>query len=108
MTTNIREITLDQLGTVNGGCFTQTSNDSRDLLKLGLIDKVYSNADMTFEWKSSSAAVDEAWARVGVTCVSNFWDANEYYYDGYKIPREQALVIAKRAVIKGPIIAPIA
>ena len=108
MTTNTKNLTADQLDTVNGGTFIQLSSDSIELHKLGLIDKTYSHCDLTFEWKSGSAKIDEAWTKVGVTCVSSFGGANQYYYDGYSIPREQALVIAKNAVIKGPIIAPIA
>ena len=100
--TDIRDLNLDQLGKVSGGNEVETNNDSKKLYKLGLLDKCYGSIDFTFDWKTCSAKIDEAWAKVGITCVTDFICANQYYFDGKEITREEAVEIAEKAMIKGP------
>ena len=100
--TNIRNINLEQLGKVSGGNELETQEDSEKLFKLGLLDKPYGDDDLAFDWHRSSSNIDAAWAKVGITCVTNFLCVNKYFYEGKKITRTEALEIAKNAMIKGP------
>ena len=45
---------------------------------------------------------DEAWSKVGITCNTDFLCANQYYFEGKNITREEAVEIAEKAMIKGP------
>ncbi len=100
--TNIRDLTIDQLGIVSGGNEIETHEDSHKLFKLGLLDEAYGDDDLTFDWARCSSNIDAAWAKVGITCVTNFVCVNQYYYEGKKIARTEALEIAKNKMIKGP------
>ena len=44
----------------------------------------------TFSWKSISPMADQAWARMGVRCVSDYWDDNHYYINGREVNRKEA------------------
>lgn len=100
--TNIRELTIDQLGIVSGGNEIETQDDSHKLFKLGLLDETYNDGELTFDWERCSSNIDAAWAKVGITCVTRFAYVNLYYYEGKKITRSEALEIAKNKMIKGP------
>ena len=100
--TDIRDLNLDQLGKVSGGNEVDTQNDSYKLHKLGLLDEYYGSFDLTFSWASCTAKIEEAWAKIGITCVTDFICANQYYYEGKKITRKEAVEIAENTMIKGP------
>ena len=100
--TDIRNINMDQLGKVSGGNEIETQEDSHKLFKLGLLDEAYGDDDLTFDWLRCSSNIDAAWAKVGITCVTNFVCVNQYYFEGKKITRTEALEIAKNTMIKGP------
>lgn len=100
--TYIRQLNIDQLGTVSGGNEVETNKDSKKLYKLGLLDECYGSFDLTFDWAGCSAKIDEAWSKVGITCNTDFLCANQYYFEGKKITREEAVEIAEKAMIKGP------
>ena len=70
--TNIRDLTIDQLGIVSGGNEIETQEDSENLFKLGLLDEAYGDDDLAFDWNRCSSNIDAAWAKVGITCVTNF------------------------------------
>ena len=97
-----KDLTLDQLTMVNGGVVGEVIHDSWSLYKLGLIDEEISGYDAIFHWETSSAKVDAAWAKIGITCVSHPASDNEYYYQGRSITQDEAVKIAQNLMIKGP------
>lgn len=107
MINNNRELTIDQLGKVSGGNTVETTKDVALLTRLGLINEFIGSLDVAFDWENSSAKVDFAWAKIGITCVSNYVYLNEYYYQGKKITRKEAVQIAEDTMIQGPKIAQI-
>jgi len=98
----MNKLEIIDLEKVTGGTAGETTGDSENLHKLGLIDEELGFLDVTFHWESSSAKVDEAWAKVGVTCVTCFDFGNMYFYQGQRISRTKANEIASAACIKGP------
>ena len=44
--TNIRDLTIDQLGIVSGGNEIETQDDSHKLFKLGLLDETYNDGEL--------------------------------------------------------------
>ena len=100
--TDKRDLNMDQLGKVSGGSEVDTNNDSYMLHKLGLLDAHYGSFDLTFNWASCTAKIEEAWAKLGITCVTNFVCANQYFYEGKRISRKEAVEIAQNTMIKGP------
>lgn len=58
------------------------------------MDESVDTSDLLFHWESSSAKVDEGWAKLGITCVTNPADFNDYFYLGKKISRKEAYLIA--------------
>ena len=97
-----KDLTLEQLTMVNGGVIGEVVHDSWSLYKLGLIDEEISGYDAIFHWETSSAKVDAAWAKIGITCVSHPASDNEYYYQGRSITQDEAVKIAQNLMIKGP------
>lgn len=95
-----KKLTLDQLDLVNGGTYKETYCDSDILHENKYMNYTVSKCDLLFFWERTSAVVDEAWAKAGVTCVSSFDEDNRYFYKGRQITRDDALIIAKG--IKGP------
>ena len=107
MINNNRELTIDQLGKVSGGNTVETNKDVVLLTRLGLINEFIGSLDIAFDWENSSAKVDAAWAKVGITSVTKYVYLNEYYYQGKSITRKEAVQIAEDAMIQGPQIAQI-
>ena len=105
MINNTRELNIEQLGKVSGGNTVETEKDIKLLTKLGLINEFIGSLDVAFDWENSSAKVDAAWAKVGITCVSKYVYVNEYFYQGKSISRKEAVKIAEDTMIKGPQIA---
>ena len=104
---NLEKMELDmvQLDTINGGGIGQVANDSKLLHDLGLNDEILGDMYVTTHWDYCSAKIDEAWAKIGITCVSHCIYDNEYFYQGRSITWEEAKKIAKNLMIKGPRIA---
>jgi len=96
-------LTLEQLDMVNGGTYAETYCDSDMLHEQKYMNYTVSKCDLLFFWERTSAVVDEAWAKAGVTCVSSFDEDNQYFYQGHSITHDQAKIIAKG--IQGPKIA---
>ena len=80
-----------ELNMVAGGNIIETSTDSFLLYNAGYMCDMYTEGDLIFNWVDYSADVDEGWRNVGVTCVTSFAYSNEYYKDGKKISRGEAL-----------------
>lgn len=82
-----------ELNMVTGGNIIETSTDSYLLYDAGYMSEMYTEGDLAFNWVEDSAKVDEGWSKVGVTCVSNIAYFNEYYKDGKKISRGDAIAL---------------
>ncbi|MBO4401773.1 MAG: hypothetical protein J5809_08005 [Selenomonadaceae bacterium] len=82
----------DELNQVAGGSSTETSEDSKLLYQCGLIDDWHGEDHTMWIWHSSSKAVDEGWAKAGITCVTKWADPehNLYFKDGKEISRSEA------------------
>ena len=50
--------------------------------------------DLTWHWESRSALVDDAWSKLGITCVTKAAGGNVYFYQGKQISRKEAYDIA--------------
>jgi hypothetical protein len=96
------ELDMNQLDTISGGLLGDVIDDSVLLHKLGIMDEEFGIADVTFSWKSCSAKVDAAWAKIGITCCSRPGSENSYFYQGRSITGDEAKKIAKDLMIKGP------
>ena len=96
------ELDMKQLDTISGGLLGDVIDDSVVLHKLGLMDEEFGIIDVTCNWKSSSAKVDAAWAKIGITCCSRPGSENSYFYQGRSITGDEAKQIAKDLMIKGP------
>ena len=81
----------EELNMVAGGNIFETSTDSYLLYNAGYMSDMYTEADLIFNWVKYSADVDAGWSKAGVTCVSKVAYGNEYYYDGKKISRGEAM-----------------
>ncbi len=101
---NTEKTVLDmkQLDRINGGLLGDVIDDSVVLHKLGLMDEEFGMIDVMCSWKSSSAKVDAAWAKIGITCCSRPGSENSYFYQGRSITNDEAIKIAKDLMIKGP------
>ena len=91
---NAKTLNEEESEQVNGGNLFQTSNDSDFLKHIGIMNESVDTSDLTFHWESCSAKVDDGWSKLGITCVTNPADFNEYYYMGKKISRIEAYMIA--------------
>lgn len=100
--TKMTELDMVRLNTINGGSMGQVTADSELLHKLGLMDEEFGTFDVMFHWESCSEKVDDAWAKIGITCVSFYDYNNYYYYEGQGISWNDAQKIAKDKMIKGP------
>ncbi len=96
----------DDLNKASGGFLSEIVNDSIYLKDLGLLPDTVGDIYTLFNWDDATSFVEGGWAKVGITCVTSYECCNEYYYQGQKISRDDALEIAKRACIKGPQIGP--
>ena len=105
--TDMTELDMFQLDTVNGGTIGQVTCDSELLHKLGLMDEEFLTAEVMFDWISCSDKVDKAWAKIGITCDSYYNYNNYYYYQGKGISWNEAQKIAKDKMIQGPKIGPL-
>ena len=57
--TSTREITIDQLGRVNGGSSSEVSNDSIFFHQMGLMEKYFERDEVVDDWENCSERVDE-------------------------------------------------
>ena len=83
-------MTEEKLDNVAGGTVGETSEDSQYLYDYGLVDDYHDNLHTIFYWHSDSKAVDEGWAKAGITCVTKPCGSNQYFRDGKEITRDEA------------------
>ena len=67
-----------------------TGCDSQFLNDMGVCPDRWGSVYITFNWSEVSKAVDESWAKMGVRCVTNFWDDNKYYINGKEVTKWEA------------------
>ena len=72
----------------NAGC---TAADSQFLNDIGLCSDRWGTDYTITHWGEVSKAVDKAWEAAGVRSVTKFFFDNEYYIDGKKIDRTDAI-----------------
>ena len=96
------QLSDEELEKIAGGTVTETIYDGDLLFRFGLMDRHYSNSDYMFGWSYSSKAVDEGWAKAGITCctVPGLIYGNQYWKDGKEISREEAHKFVKENYIK--------
>ena len=85
------KIMKNELNMVTGGDVVDTAVDSQALYYKGLMDEQFFFLDMLFNWCKDSAKVDAGWAKAGIRSVTRPTDSNEYYYNGKKISRMNAM-----------------
>ncbi|MBQ6017421.1 MAG: hypothetical protein IJL19_06015 [Clostridiales bacterium] len=100
--TVIKELNIDQLDMVNGGTIGEVADDSKLLHRLGLMDEEYNSFEVIGDWETCSAKVDEAWAKIGVRCISKWGKDNKYSYNFIPLTCDEAQKLAKALMIKGP------
>ena len=84
------KLTDEELDGVAGGGTRQTAGDEDFLAAMGYM-KGSSSTDYLFGWKENSAAVDSAWSKAGVTCVTKFGcPDNLYFINGKQVKRKEA------------------
>ena len=71
-----------------------TSEDSIFLYGRRLIPEKYEEQEVLWKWSSISPMIEEAWTKLGVTCVTHMTSPNEYYYKGEEISHRDALSVA--------------
>ena len=86
--TKLNDINLNSV--TGGGIFT-TISESRMLKRKGYLAESFDIFDMTFRWCKCTKAIEAAWARVGVICVTNLNSNNQSYYNGEEIDVTQAM-----------------
>ena len=87
------KITDNKLNMVSGGYMDETADDSQALYYVGLMNEQFFFTDMLFHWCKYSAKVDKGWAKAGIRSVTHPASYNEYYYNGNKITRKDAMKI---------------
>ena len=94
----LEKLSDEQLEQVAGGDMQETEIDSHLLYDYGLISKWSNETYLLFHWKSSSAKIDSAWAKAGITCVTSpwAWEGNKYFAGSKQISREEAVKILKQ------------
>ncbi len=103
---DIEKLNTDELSEISGGFLGEIVNDSIYLNDLGLLPDSVGDIYTLFNLDEATSFVEKGWAKVGITCVTSYECCNDYYYQGQKIRRDDALEIARKACIKGPQIGP--
>ena len=89
----MEKLNEEQMEMVDGGNSYETAGDSLALYEKGLMSQCYRSGEFFWNWKSLSPQVDEAWKKIGVTCVTGSPGHNEYYYEDRQISRQEALTM---------------
>ena len=85
------KIMENELNMISGGYVDETAEDSQALYYKKLMDEQFFFTDMLFHWCKDSAKVDAGWAKAGIRSVTHPASYNEYYYDGKRITRTDAM-----------------
>ena len=82
----------DELDGVAGGGTNQTAGDYDFLAANGFLpERNTSIFSVTFDWSDFSRAVDQAWSKAGVTCVTKWGSSdNQYFIYGKEVSRKDA------------------
>lgn len=86
-------LTIDQLEGITGGNIDELSEDSQFLYKAGLCNR-YSYFSL-LENPEQSQNILDAWRKVGIECKPTSICENEYYTNGKRITRSEAIEILK-------------
>ena len=92
----LNKLSDEELDKVAGGTVGDTAEDSKLLYNYGLVDDWHGSIATGFYWGSYSAAVDEGWAKAGITCCTVPFGANKYWLDGKRISRDEAVAHLKK------------
>ena len=87
----LKKLSDEELDKVAGGTIGDTAEDSKLLYNYGLVDDWHGSIATGFYWGSYSAAVDEGWAKAGITCVTKPFKSNQYFMNGREISRDDAV-----------------
>ena len=90
---HIDKLSLEDLEKISGGNCSELSEDSAVLRSLGLCDW-YSYFDLLFAPGHCQAIVG-AWKKAGVECKFDDLFSNEYYINGKKVSRSDAIAYVK-------------
>ena len=91
----MKKLNDEQLEMISGGYFGETKDDAKALYDVGLLGEKLDISNFVWHWISSSAKVDEAWAKVGITSVTKPCGSNLYFYQGRQISRQEAISMLK-------------
>ena len=83
----------EELEQVAGGTHGESYADGVFLYNHGILDDYPSKIGLLLRWGSNSAKIDEGWAKVGITCVSDVFKDNKYFLGDKEISRDEALAI---------------
>lgn len=76
---------------VNGGNANESASDSQILKAKGYMDKSYNSTEMYFKWWYALGDVEMGWHEAGIDCDAHLFMKNDYYINGEKMTREEAL-----------------
>ena len=93
-------MSFEELDKVAGGSYNQTAGDSRFLNDLGGYCDRFGATRTFFDEAAISKKVVAAWAKFGITLKSKWYSKNSYYHNGKEIFRQDAMLIACKAVGK--------
>ena len=86
----------EELDQVAGGNISGTSDDSYFLYQHGLMNTWHYSSTVFGNWIKYSAEVDGGWSNAGITCVTDFIEANRYFAGQKEITREEAMKIVEK------------
>ena len=90
----------EQLDTVAGGNYRETAGDSRFLNDLGGYTDRYGATRTFFDEAYIAKKIEAGWKNFGITLKSKWGSENHYYYKNKEIFRQEAMLIACKAVGK--------
>ena len=93
---NTEILNLDELDNISGGTINETSKDSQDLFNLGLIKEKFDNFETVHFWNKISNAVDQGWAKVGISCFTKPFGENSYSIGNKQLTRDEAIQMAQK------------
>ena len=83
------ELDLGELDVMSGASIREVDEDEKALRAAGYLNEELGSP--YFHWKTTSAKIDEAWARAGVHCYTRPSDSNTYVIDGESVLHTTAL-----------------
>lgn len=85
---------MEQLDEVSGGHYDETCKDTEFLKDIGLVDISHSEFVAFFCSGPARTTAATGWSKVGISFIGNYRSINEYYYNGKRIFRDEAMKIA--------------